>query len=151
MVLEFLQYTSSFWRRYGLGQDGWLMGLSEALQSRFDGTHSNGKVCGRKDAAWAEVPPAAVFWISNDSGFIALQTLYQQGLVSFFIARTQNRNTGQRHFSESVNMSEHCFLWRYTSEYLDSDVHTRVVPTLGTALRLSAPGLMEISWDSNTA
>jgi hypothetical protein len=93
------------------------MGLSEALQSRFDDAPSNGKVCGRKDAAWAEVPPAAVFTISNDSGFITADTI-PTGLF-FFIARTQNRNTGQRHFSESVNMSGTASS-RYTSEYLQT-------------------------------
>jgi hypothetical protein len=45
-------------------------------------TPSNGKVYGRKDAAWAEVPPTAtaVSQLSNDSGFITADAI-PTGLV----------------------------------------------------------------------
>jgi hypothetical protein len=49
--------------------DGWL-GVGPIRGPRaFDDAPSNGKVYGRKDAAWAEVPPTAtaVSQLSNDS------------------------------------------------------------------------------------
>jgi hypothetical protein len=111
-------------------------------------TPSNGKVYGRKDAAWAEVPPTAtaVSQLSNDSGFITADAI-PTGLV--FIAGTQII-TGQKTFSEDIIVGSTASQV-YTQISTNSiDVHTGDDTVYG-ATRLSAYGLMKFLGTLNTA
>jgi hypothetical protein len=114
----------------------------------FDDAPSNGKVYGRKDAAWAEVPPTAtaVSQLSNDSGFITADAI-PTGLV--FIAGTQII-TGQKTFSEDIIVGSTASQV-YTQISTNSiDVHTGDDTVYG-ATRLSAYGLMKFLGTLNTA